>query len=91
MSCERHALLLKIYVNDLTFQRRSCPGCKDTFEREETYGVAMLIKGMPVALTDHIDRSPDKQLLRGKVGTLHSLVLHEQENSQFERGARILW
>ena len=27
---------------------------------------------LPVALTDHIDRSPDKQLLRGKIGRIHS-------------------
>ena len=26
-----------------------------------------LAVGMPVALTDHIDRNPEKQLLRGKV------------------------
>ena len=45
---------------------------------------------MPVALTDHIDRSPDKQLLRGKKGTIHSWVLGEHETSSFEDGVRIL-
>eukprot|EP00971_Amphidinium_carterae_P063348 1253538-Amphidinium_carterae.1 len=28
--------------------------------------------GMPVALTDHLDRS-DKQLLRGRTGSVHSM------------------
>ena len=45
---------------------------------------------MPVALTDHIDRSPDKQLLRGKVGTIHSWVMSEKETSVFHDGVRIL-
>ena len=49
-----------------------------------------LVKGMPVALTDHIDRSSDKQLLRGKVGQIHSWVLHEQETSVLEDGVRVL-
>ena len=34
-------------------------------ESGNLYGIVALVKGMPVALTDHIDRSPDKQLLRG--------------------------
>ena len=37
-------------------------------ESGDLHGIVMLAKGMPVALTDHIDRSPDKQLLRGKIG-----------------------
>jgi hypothetical protein len=59
-------------------------------ESGDLYGVVTLIKGMPVALTDHIDRSPDKQLLRGKVGTIHSWVLGENETSAFKNGVRIL-
>ena len=31
-------------------------------ESGDLYGAVMLVKGMPVALTDHIDRNPDKQL-----------------------------
>eukprot|EP00973_Karenia_brevis_P014621 1995651-Karenia_brevis.AAC.1 len=45
---------------------------------------------MRVALTGHIDRSPDKQLLRGKVGTIHSWILHDGESSTFEDNVRIL-
>ena len=45
---------------------------------------------MPVALTDHIDRNPDKQLLRGKVGYIHSWVLHKDETSTFDEGVRTL-
>ena len=45
---------------------------------------------MPVALTDHIDRSPDKQLLRGKICKIHSWILGEQESSVYEDGVRIL-
>ena len=59
-------------------------------ESGDLYGLVALVKGMPVALTDHIDRSPDKQLLRGKVGELHSWVLHAQETSRFEDGVRVL-
>ena len=49
-----------------------------------------LARGMPVALTDHIDRSPDKQLLRGRIGKVHSWVLAEGDESKFENGVRIL-
>ena len=34
---------------------------------------------MRVALTKHIDRSPDKLLLKGQVGTVHSWVWLENE------------
>ena len=59
-------------------------------ESGDLYGIVTLIKGMPVALTDHIDRSIDKQLLRGKVGKIHSWILGESETSAFEDGVRIL-
>mgnify|MGYP001294319131 CR=1 FL=1 len=36
---------------------------------------------MPVALTDHIDRSEDKYLLRGRVGTVHSWVCDGEEGA----------
>eukprot|EP00973_Karenia_brevis_P006602 897343-Karenia_brevis.AAC.1 len=32
-------------------------------------------------LVDHLDRSPDKKLLRGKVGIVRSWVLAEEETS----------
>ena len=59
-------------------------------ETGDLYGVFPLIQGMPVALTDHIDRNPEKQLLRGKIGYVHSWVLHGEETSTFHQGARIL-
>ena len=59
-------------------------------ESGDLYGIVTLMKGMPVALTDHIDRSPDKQLLRGKIGKIHSWILGEQESSVYEDGVRIL-
>ena len=43
------------------------------------YGILQLIKGMPVDMTDHIDRSIDKRILRGRVGHVHSWVLHAEE------------
>ena len=45
---------------------------------------------MPVALTDHVDRSVEKSLLRGKVGRIHSWVPHHEECSDFVDGVRIL-
>ena len=45
---------------------------------------------MPIALTDHIDRNPEKQLLRGKIGYVHSWVTQKDEMSKFEDGVRIL-
>ena len=56
----------------------------------DLYGMLPLIHGMPVALTDHIDRSNDKKLLRGKIGYVHSWVLDDQEASEFEGSTRIL-
>ena len=56
----------------------------------DLYGIVTLIKGMPVALTDHIDRSLEKQLLRGKVGVVHSWILDDKEQSKFVDGVRIL-
>ena len=56
----------------------------------DLYGILPLIKGMPVAMTDHIDRSIDKRILRGRVGHVHSWVLHDEEKSSFQNGKRIL-
>ena len=52
---------------DLPAQKLSWLQLQDR-ENCDLQGIVTLIKGMPVALTNHIDRSPDKQLLRGKVG-----------------------
>jgi hypothetical protein len=54
------------------------------------YGMLPLVKGMPVCTADHIDRNPEKQILRGRRGTIDSWVLHDSENSCFEQGCRIL-
>ena len=43
-------------------------------------GLLPLAIGMPVALTDHVDRSPDKLLLRGKQGHVHSWVWRDNNN-----------
>ena len=50
----------------------------------------LFIPNMPVAMTDHIDRSVDKIILRGRVGHIHSWILHEKENSVFGNGIRAL-
>ena len=59
-------------------------------ESGDLYGMLPLIERMPVALTDHIDRNPDIQLLRGKIGFIHSWVLHKDESSKTENGDQIL-
>ena len=53
-------------------------------ESGDLYGCSPLIKGMPVAMTDHIDRSVDKRILRGRVGHVHSWVLADEEASIFQ-------
>ena len=47
----------------------------------DLYGMLPFCKGMPVSLTDHVDRSPDKNLLRGRVGYVHSWVLHPEDDA----------
>ena len=54
------------------------------------YGMLPLVKNMPVALEDHLDRNPEKQLLRGRVGYIEDWVLHSEEDSKFQDGCRIL-
>ena len=50
---------------DLPAQKKSWLQRHDR-ESGDLHGIVTLAKGMPVALTDHIDRSPDKQLLKGQ-------------------------
>ena len=59
-------------------------------ERGDLYGVLPLMKGMPVAMTDHIDRSIDTRILKGRVGHVHSWLLAKDETSTFKHGTRIL-
>ena len=44
---------------------------------------------MPVAMTDHIDRSIDQRILKGRVGHVHSWVLDKDETSTFKNGKRM--
>jgi len=59
-------------------------------ESGDLYGMLPLIVGMPVVLTDHLDRNPEKQLLRGKMGYIHSWVLAGKEESRYQAGERVL-
>jgi hypothetical protein len=34
----------------------------------DLYGMLTLVKGLPVSLTDNIDRKPEKNLLGGRIG-----------------------
>ncbi|HIF22532.1 MAG TPA: hypothetical protein EYQ27_11655, partial [Gemmatimonadetes bacterium] len=56
----------------------------------DLYGMLPLAHGLPVALTDHLDRSPDKNLLRGKLGFVESWVEDEREDSAYDQEKRIL-
>ena len=51
-------------------------------ESGDLYGLLPLIHRMPVALTDHIDRNPTKNLLRGTVGRIHSWKLHADDEQE---------
>ena len=56
----------------------------------DLYGMFPLIEGLPVALTDHVDRNPGKQLLRGKIGVIHSWKCSATEDSVWQDDVRIL-
>ena len=49
-----------------------------------------LMIGMPVAVTEHINRSYDKIILKGRVGYIHSWFLAPDEQSEYEDGVRML-
>ena len=59
-------------------------------ESGDLYGMLPLIIGMPVAVTEHINRSNDIKVLKGRVGYIHSWVLAPDENSEYEDGVRML-
>ena len=46
---------------------------------DKLHGMVPVAEGMPMMLVDHLDRSPNKQLLRGRVGYVHSWVLNDSE------------
>ena len=56
----------------------------------DLYGMLPLILDAPYALTDHQDRNPEKRLLRGKVGYLHSWILDTRETCDVKNGVRVL-
>lgn len=56
----------------------------------DLYGMLPLVKGLPVFLTEHLDRSDGKKLLRGKQGFIDSWVLDDEEKSTFTGQERIL-
>ena len=57
-------------------------------ESGDLYGVLPLMKGMPVAMTGHIDRSVGKRILKGRVGHIHSWVLDKDETGTFTNGKK---
>ena len=56
----------------------------------DLYGMLPLIQGMPVMLQDHVSRNTEYQLLRGKLGHIHSWVEHEHEHGTEKNGVKIL-
>jgi hypothetical protein len=40
----------------------------------DLYGVLPFVEGLPVSLADHIDRNPEKNLLRGRLNRLGDLA-----------------
>ena len=55
------------------------------------YGILPMVKGLPVVLTDHYDRNPQKNLLKGRRGYIDSWVLDDRDaDAKFEAGNRFL-
>ena len=60
-------------------------------ESGDLYGFLPIAADMPVALTDHIDRSEDKNLLRGRVGRVQSWICDgDGEQDQVTRGGETI-
>ena len=59
-------------------------------ESGDLYGMLPLMIRMPVAVTEHIHRSYENQILKGRVGYNHSWVLASDEKSHYEENVRIL-
>ena len=64
-------------VQWLTYHDKHC---------EKLYGILHLAVGLPVMLIDHLDRNPEKQLLRGKLGHIHSRIEHSDEQTTSRDG-----
>jgi hypothetical protein len=56
----------------------------------DLYGLLPLVRGLPVTLTDHVDRSPDKNLLKGTKGKIHSWKLEEEDEADMYKPDTIL-
>ena len=54
------------------------------------YGVLPLAEGPPVMLTEHYDRNPSKQLLKGRIGYVKGSVLDDKEDTQVDGANRYL-
>ena len=68
---------------------------KDWLQRHDRdcgdlYGLFPLVHKLPKMVTDHLDRSPDKRLLRGTSGYIHSWLVAPDETSEMAGGERIL-
>ena len=74
---------------DLILQKKSWLSRHDR-ECGDLYGMFPLIEGLPVSLADHLNRSPNIQLLRGRVGRIHSWKVAAEESSVWEDEVRIL-
>ena len=59
-------------------------------ESGDLYGILPFIVGKLVAMSDHIDRSVDKHISRGRVGCIISWILASKEHTSFEDGSRML-
>ncbi|CAK0853990.1 unnamed protein product [Prorocentrum cordatum] len=69
----------------------SVDGFRILVESGDLYGFLPIVEGMPVALTDHIDRSEDKNLLRGRVGRVQSWVCDgDGDNDRVTRGGETI-
>ena len=53
------------------------------------YGMLPPIVGMPVAMSDHIDGSPNTHVFEGRAGHVHLWSLVDKEASCVEGGTRI--
>ena len=100
-ACSRNKLLVYVKAEDKPTpqaiqERPDLPAKKREWLKRhdrdcgKLYGMLPLCDGMPVTLTDHIDRSPDKALLRGRRGYVHSWIEHQQEASKIMNGRRVL-
>ena len=66
----------------LTYHDRNCG---------ELYEMLPVAIGTPMTLLDNADRNPEKRLLKGKTCRVHSVLLHEDEQSRSSAaGERLL-